>query len=161
MDAGTNSSAIPYAKDKAGGARFNRRKWWTVNARADTLSWLGRGTINEQSADEALKMQLRMSRDMLPVGSDKEASDNEIVARNTLHMELGYYTDRGPEYNLNEATRDRLIVHTRQDAAHALLNTITLMKEVRRINRRARITQISVAVLVCIAITFLISSWPR
>jgi hypothetical protein len=115
--------------------------------------------MREQTADEALKIQLRSSREMLPSRSDKEASDNGVIARNTLHMELGYYSDKQLEYHLDEATRDRLTVHTRQDAAHALLNTITLMKEVRKINRRARNTQIGIAVL-CIAAALLIW-WSR
>src|SRR5260370_19801339 len=115
--------------------------------------------MREQTADEALKIQLRSSREMLPSRSDKEASDNEVIARNTLHMELGNYSDKQLEYHLDEATRDRLVVYTRQDAAHALLNTITLMKEGRKISRRATNTQICIAVL-CIAAALLIW-WSR
>jgi hypothetical protein len=106
--------------------------------------------MRDETSDEALKITLRASRDMRPPGSDKEAADNAVIARNVLHTELGYYADEQREYNLDQATRDRLIVHTRQDAAHALLNTITIMNDVRRTNRRYRNTWVGL-ILVCVA----------
>ena len=46
---------------------------------------------------------------------------------------MGFYanTDALPVYELDEATRDRLIAHARQDAAHAVINASTLMDEVQ------------------------------
>ncbi|MCX7308848.1 MAG: hypothetical protein NTZ72_13270 [Afipia sp.] len=114
----------------------------------------------EETADEALRIQLKMARDLKAPFSDPNATANQVTARNVLHDELGRFSDIQREYDIDDATRDRLIVHTRHDAAHALLNTITLMKEVRRINQRARNTRIAIAVLSAGALVLWIW-WPR
>jgi hypothetical protein len=42
-------------------------------------------------------------------------------------------------YSLDDHTRDVLIAHARQDAAHALLNTATLLEQSRALRRGFRI----------------------
>ena len=57
-----------------------------------------------------------------------------IVAKNVLHDELGYFSDSDDDdYGLDETTRDRLIAHGRQDAAHTLINTMDLMKAISKL----------------------------
>lgn len=88
----------------------------------------------KENAAEELKSQLRMDRDLRNWGAHREVEDN-VTARNVLHQDLGRYAGRHTKYDLDEETRDRLIAHTRQDAAQALLNTVTLMKEMRKLKR--------------------------
>lgn len=79
------------------------------------------------TTDEAIHIALKSAK-MLE-GKLSENRANDVVARGNLHGELGYHDDGNERvYNLDEQTRDRLIVHGRQDAAHALLNTISLLR---------------------------------
>ena len=72
---------------------------------------------------------LRISLDTLKqFRSTSELEINSVIARHTLHAELGYFSDPQIGYGLDDSERDRLIAHGRQDAAYALLNTISLMK---------------------------------
>lgn len=80
-----------------------------------------------------------------------------IVAREGLHGELGYIDDGVPTvYNLDDDTRDRLIAHGRQDAAHALGNTINISQAfgpaLRRQKWMFRILLVAVALLIYIAV---------
>jgi hypothetical protein len=84
------------------------------------------------SAVEHLKMQLSMARDM---GTKDSNSLNAIAARNILHEELGRFRERQRNYNLDPETRNRLLVHARQDAAHALLNTSSVLDQIRTLKR--------------------------
>ncbi|CCV06714.1 conserved hypothetical protein [Mesorhizobium metallidurans STM 2683] len=79
------------------------------------------------------------------------ANRNSMVARNILHEELGYFSDVQTSYSLDEETRDRLIAHGRQDAAHALTNTIALMESQASRRWTNRLLLIAVALLVYIA----------
>jgi hypothetical protein len=57
---------------------------------------------------------------------------NGAIAKNVLDEELGRFEDTPRNYSIDKATRDRLLVHGRQDVAHALLNTIILTKALVR-----------------------------
>jgi hypothetical protein len=87
-------------------------------------------------AEEALAIALRV-HDTHFVKSERsnESARNFIIARNVLHEELGYYDERRSPYRLDDDTRDILIVHGRQDSAHALLNTDTLLKRVKELSK--------------------------
>jgi hypothetical protein len=62
--------------------------------------------------------------------------DNYATAQITLDGDLGRFEDRAPFiYDLDDAARDRLIVHARQDAAHALLNTSTMLGQLAWVRR--------------------------
>jgi hypothetical protein len=72
--------------------------------------------MERQSADEAWAGQLRVLHNL-------KATDEEIDAaraRNILHEELGYFEGDLPRYGLDDATRDRLLAHIRQDVAHSV-----------------------------------------
>jgi hypothetical protein len=83
--------------------------------------------MSDETADKALKRALEIARMMTPPGAHWKKEANEITARNVLHSELGLFKDEQRVYSLDEATRDRLLAHERQDTAHTLLNTIVLM----------------------------------
>jgi hypothetical protein len=104
----------------------------------------------EKSPDDEFNRRLAAMLSMVPRGTDKEAFVNRVTAKEILQEEMGQRSLPQREYGLDQTTRDRLLAHTRQDAAHALLNTMTLMKEVRELRRR------SAAFENTVALTFLI-----
>ena len=104
----------------------------------------------EKSPDDEFDRRVAAMLSMVPRGTDKEAFVNRVTAKEILQEEMGQRSLPQPEYGLDQTTRDRLLAHTRQDAAHALLNTVTLMKEVRELRRR------SAAFENTVALTFLI-----
>jgi hypothetical protein len=112
----------------------------------------------KQTADEALKKALKAAQMFAVRGTDWNATKNRLVAQNILHEELGQFSDIQSMYDLDEATRNRLIAHTRQDAAHALCNTITLMEEVRSLRRDIRNMEFGFGVF-CVAVGFWL--WQR
>ena len=59
-------------------------------------------------------------------GITDHSTRNGAIARNVLGEELGRFEDTPTNYTIDQSTRDRLLVHGRQDVAHALLNTILL-----------------------------------
>jgi hypothetical protein len=83
------------------------------------------------SPDDALNTSLRWLQEFggKPL---TQAEKNRALADNIQRQDLGQYSDADslPDYALNGATRDPLVAHARQDAAHALLNTITLMNDI-------------------------------
>jgi hypothetical protein len=83
-------------------------------------------------AIEHLRQQIAFARE---TGATSPSALNAVAGRNVLHEDLGRFSSRLPHYRLNEDTRDRLIAHARQDAAHALLNTATLLDSVRNLRR--------------------------
>lgn len=87
------------------------------------------------------------------VGNKSANDDNTVIARYTLHEELGYRGERREPYHLDQDTRDILLAHTRQDAAHSLLNTISLLKKVDSLALSVRrLLWLSSALLICVLI---------
>jgi hypothetical protein len=83
------------------------------------------------------------------MGADK----NALIAKDILHEELGYHPEAPqPAYHFDEATRDRLLAHSRQDAAHALLNTIALREDVRKLNQRSIIVIVLLGIAIVVSI---------
>ena len=89
----------------------------------------------KQSASEDLRARLGTIR---AIQCDDLAAIDAATARNILHEELGYFSDPQTGYNLDESTRNRLMAHTRQDAAHAVLSLATLTLDVRKVGRDVR-----------------------
>ena len=74
-----------------------------------------------RTAKEALRDTLQGQR---VVGLKGSNWDNHAVALITLDGDLGRLSDRGgSQLNLDQSTRDTLLAHARQDAAHAVANT--------------------------------------
>jgi hypothetical protein len=99
------------------------------------------------SAEDDLRMRLRAIRE---IGDDRGFA-NATIARNVLHEDLGYFDTSLQTYNLDEATRDRLLVHARQDAAHAVIAAGSLAKEVRKL-RRMLAASLTVSALMALAV---------
>ena len=71
---------------------------------------------------------------------------NAAIARHTLAGDLGEHSDSWlTDYSLDEATRDRLLAHARQDASHAVIATERLASRVRLL------TWVGFAILVVLA----------
>jgi hypothetical protein len=96
----------------------------------------------KESAGEHLKMLLGMARDM---GTKDSNSLNAIVAKNILQEELGLFRDHQRTYGLDPETRNRLLVHARQDAAHAVLNTSSVLDQLRALRRLVIVLSLLVA----------------
>jgi hypothetical protein len=106
--------------------------------------------------DDAQKFVAARIRADRELGRSGDNSENSVIARGILNEELGTYGRefKNPyPYRLDEDTRDNLLAHARQDAAHVLLNSASLLKRVRRLQLLgyvllAAITALFVLVLV-------------
>jgi len=84
--------------------------------------------IEKLTAKEALKAELDAIKSLRGDASMIDAA----IGRNILREDLGEYkTDWLASYSLDEHTRDRLIAHARQDAAHAVLIASRIRGEVK------------------------------
>jgi hypothetical protein len=111
---------------------------------------------SKQTAEEALAVVLKAQRSISLPGSDWNKQANHLVARNVLHSELGRYADSQPIYALDQETRDRLLVHARQDAAEAMCHARSLMDEVHQLKSALR--GVSLTALVLFA-AYLLWAW--
>jgi hypothetical protein len=92
---------------------------------------------------------------------DRPNFKNLLIARDVTREELGRDPAAPqPEYVIDREAIDRLIFHTRQDAAHTLLNTITLLDDVRKLNRRSRNNRIAIAILSATVAAWIWWRWP-
>lgn len=92
--------------------------------------------MNDYNAENE-RMRLAAFLSMAPRGR-KQAQLNFYLGKEILRDELGLQPSQYPqtEYHLDQPIRDRLMANTRQDIAHALLNTITMMDDARSLKRR-------------------------
>jgi hypothetical protein len=114
--------------------------------------------LSKQTSEEALAVSLRTQRMILPPGTNWNKQANHIAARNVLHTELGMFSDDLPIYHLDQDTRDRLLVHARQDAAEALCHTSSLMDEVHKLKSALRGINLTLWLLLAV---YLVSMWSR
>jgi hypothetical protein len=113
--------------------------------------------MGKKAADVELAARLASIRAMQVPGKHAEIDVNHTLALNVLDFDLGRHPELPPnDYGLDQRTRDRLLVHARQDAAEALLHTITTLDEIHRLKRSLKIA----ACLVFVSIaTLLMSVW--
>jgi hypothetical protein len=115
---------------------------------------------SEEKAEYALRIALKINKDSNDIIGDrnsiKEKIDaNRLIGKNILREETGYFGGyTGTAYNLDEPTRNLLLAHGRQDAAHSLCNTISMMEVLNEIKARQRVHTklLSVALIVTIVI---------
>jgi hypothetical protein len=93
---------------------------------------------SKQTSREALVADIEALRAVHAPGEHLKKKENHIIARITLHSELGEYADHLPVYHLDQEKRDRLLVHARQDAAEALCHASSLMDEVHQLKAALR-----------------------
>ncbi|GLK76718.1 hypothetical protein GCM10008171_19720 [Methylopila jiangsuensis] len=80
----------------------------------------------ETTTHDAIRHDLNARKAM---GESGEIVRSEVIARAMLDQDLGYHSDSlRHDYGLDEATRDRLIAHARQDAANAQGNALAAYK---------------------------------
>jgi len=101
-----------------------------------------------QTAEQDLQARLTAIR---TAGGGQPEID-ATIARNILHEDLGHFDSQLTTYGLDDATRDRLIAHARQDAAHAVMGIGTLTKEVRGLRRSISAVVVLLVVLIAIEI---------
>jgi hypothetical protein len=80
--------------------------------------------------------------------------DNYAAAFSTLQREIGHFPDDTHLdcYEFDEAIRNRLLAHGRQDAAHALMNTASLLNRVVSLQRQvAALGLVTLSMLAVIA----------
>ncbi|ACB27625.1 hypothetical protein [Methylobacterium radiotolerans] len=94
--------------------------------------------------NDRIRFAIRAQRDL---GMKGDSWDNHAIAHGTLQGDLGTNGKPRDPYYLDDVTRDILIAHSRQDAAHGLLNTMSLLKRVR---------QLTIAVYLLMALVLLL-----
>lgn len=87
--------------------------------------------MSRDEAKAALRSELRFIKDFGGGRAQRDAA----IARNVLHEDLGYYDSQQFVYSLDEDTRDRLIAHARQDAAHAVISIASVQRELAAAKR--------------------------
>ena len=88
-------------------------------------------------------------------GLKGESWDNQAIASDVLFDDLGYNRADRPHYHLDDQTKGILLVNARQDAAHALTNTISLLERIDKLDRTVQILSVFV-VVTGITIVFLL-----
>jgi hypothetical protein len=111
---------------------------------------------SKETAEEALAVALKAGRSISLPGSDWNKQANHLVARNVLHSELGMYADNQPIYNLDQETRDRLLVHARQDAAEAMCHARSLVDDIHQLKSALRGFNLTIVALFA---AYLLWSW--
>jgi len=80
----------------------------------------------KQTGKETLKLELDAMAQWASPGDDLTLLTQVVTA-------IGDYSDLPNDYDLDNATRDRLIAHSRQDAAHAVLAAGDILKVASRL----------------------------
>lgn len=90
----------------------------------------------EETSDDKAQADLRLRlKVMREVGETDLEALNFAISRNVLHEELGYFGPGVQGYAIDDRTRDILLVHGRQDAAHAALNSSSVLQQNRSLMR--------------------------
>jgi hypothetical protein len=111
----------------------------------------------KESGDEALELQLKAAKGFFVPGDNWDKRANHIIARNSLHTDLGRYSGHLQVYHLDEDTRDRLLAYARQDAAEALCHVSTLMDEVRAL--RKTLNGLINSIFLCVVVFAVLGWW--
>ena len=103
------------------------------------------------TANEDLKLKLQAIHG-LPWGN-KENQIWDATARNILDDDLGKFSDSLTwPYDLDDDKRDRLIAHTRQDAAMAYIAIVDTYKHAKAANKYAQWAVIFAFISMCISV---------
>lgn len=86
-------------------------------------------TMSDEDAAEYLRQKLRAMREL----GAGPAQIDAATAQSVLHEDLGYYRSKTADYDLDQGTRDKLLAHARQDAAHSVYAAVSVGKELRRL----------------------------
>jgi hypothetical protein len=86
---------------------------------------------------------------MVPSGLKGASKANYLITQNVVHEERELYGEYAFEYHFNQKTSNILLAHGRQDAAHALLNTSSLLEHGAKISRQLRVLNVLAVAAVC------------
>jgi hypothetical protein len=91
---------------------------------------------------------------------DGVSNRNSLIASDVAHEEMDRQGTSASIYCLDDATRDLMLVNARKDAAHAVLNTIELL---RRADKMAAIVQplLGLVLLLTIVVVLLGIHWLK
>jgi hypothetical protein len=89
---------------------------------------------------------------------DKQMLKDQRLAQNILDADLGHFSDRPPDCVLDQAVRDRLLAHARRDAAHALINTVRLISNVKELKLLIMMTWLTLGISLVI---LLLTLWAH
>jgi hypothetical protein len=114
--------------------------------------------MNGTDADKVLSSAL----EMVPAGIKHVSKANLLIARTVFQEEIGRYGEYdGIEYHFDQKTYDLLLAHTRQDAAHALLNTSSLLEYGAKISAQLRLLNILAFASVCLLGAIVLKLYPQ
>lgn len=109
-------------------------------------------SMSGQDAEEHLRLKIRAMRDL----GASQAEIDAATAQSVLHEDLGYFRSKSQAYDLDQPTRDKLLSHARQDAAHAVCAVVNVAKEVRRLRSVVLLLAVLVVVLAALIIVALL-----
>jgi hypothetical protein len=128
-----------------------------LQLRVIKLEWEKWGAMMKN--DPALQSTIKTQRSM---GLKGEHWDNYAIGRDVLHNELGWKGEaRQNEYFLDENIRDTLLAHSRQDAAHALCNTKSLLDLNAKLSSQLRLLNFFLMVSVCLLGAIVVKLYPQ
>jgi hypothetical protein len=105
---------------------------------------------------------LASALEMVPKSGLKSVSKaNYLIAQNVVHEEIGLYGEYAFEYRFNQKTSDLLLAHGRQDAAHALLNTSSLLEHGGQISTQLRVLNALALAAVCMLGAIVVKLYPQ
>ena len=99
------------------------------------------------TAEQEIQQQLKGLKTVGYGPGPKQSAINGVIARVTADEAAGRLGSV-QFYNLDQAHRDMALIHTRSDAAHALLNTITNMSILLNVRVLLTVNFIGICVLV-------------
>ncbi len=86
---------------------------------------------------------------------------NYVTAQNILHEETGRYGEHEIEYQFSRKTKDTLLAHGRQDAAHALWNTKSLLDLNNKISSQLNTLNSLMVIALCLLGSIVVKLYPQ
>jgi hypothetical protein len=113
---------------------------------------------SREAAEADLTSTLKAWRSM---GMTSEHQENLAIAKNVANEEMGRYGEHAIEYSLSQKTKDTLLSHGRQDAAHALCNTKSILDQNERISAQLRTLNLLATVSICLLAAIVGKLYPQ
>jgi hypothetical protein len=113
---------------------------------------------SREAAEADLTSTLKAWRSM---GMTSEHQENLAIAKNVTNEEMGRYGEHAIEYSLSQKTRDTLLSHGRQDAAHALCNTKSLLDLNAKISSQLATLNSLMVLALCLLGVIVVKLYPQ
>ena len=100
--------------------------------------------------DEDLKLKLQTLKSLNNTAGENKVLEWDMISRNISSEDRGEFKDSFcPTYDLDDVTRERLLVHARQDAAMTFLAASDTYKQANMANKYAQWAAIFSFVAMC------------